>query len=302
MSDHVFYVGALDDGHTFTGYVAAKYLAINGKPVVDPTPGGSQSASIFADRSHRYRAIGSIANPNNYLVVPANYTEQQAKAFAAEIANTIRKAGWGPALVQMRDAFKQFGSQDLQRNPQWGIPNGSVVPAFVSSASYHLGSVTRLAGLPKVLSEIGGGTANRINADVVQPVKRLLGSKSDPIDTNGDIWGLSMQNYANFSKGYSDAAVARNAASPMNDFGYRPLAQYPAGQIGDGNGLGVGDWRFPLAGVDPTNPTQPVPPPQSGNKSVPRLVRVNGNTLPASSAVPVVPSDNRNSFDNRFGN
>ena len=302
MSNQVFYVGARDDDHPFTGYVAAKFLTVNGKPVVDPTPGGSQSASLYADRSHRYRTIGSIANPNNYLVVPANYTEQQAKAFAAEIANTMRQAGWGPALMQMRDAFKQFGPQDLQRNPQWGIPKGSVVPAFVSSASYHFGSVTHHAGVPKLLSEIGGGTANRINADIVQPLKYLFGNKSDPIDTSGDIWGLSKQNYANFSKGFADADLARNGASPMNDFGYGAQAQYPAGQIGDGNGLGVGDWRFPLAGVDPTNPLQPVPSPQTDSKPVPGLVRVNGNTSPASvfdtkaPAVPFVPPTYPNSM------
>ena len=37
--------------------------------------------------------------------------------------------------------------QDLQRHPQWGIPKNSVVPAFKCSASYHLGSVTRLGWL-----------------------------------------------------------------------------------------------------------------------------------------------------------
>jgi hypothetical protein len=35
----------------------------------------------------------------------------------------------------MAEAFSQGGSQDLQRNPQWGIPKGSFVPAFVGSAS-----------------------------------------------------------------------------------------------------------------------------------------------------------------------
>jgi hypothetical protein len=50
----------------------------------------------------------------------------------------------------------------------------------------------------------------------------------------------------------------------MSDFGYHPQAPYPPGQIGDGNGLSVGDWRFPLVGADPSNPLQPVPPPQTG--------------------------------------
>jgi hypothetical protein len=63
----------------------------------------------------------------------------------------------------MIDAFSQGGSQDLQRNPQWGIPEGSVVPAFVGSASYHLGSVTRWSGIPREWEEIGGGMANLEN-------------------------------------------------------------------------------------------------------------------------------------------
>ena len=46
MSDRVFYVGARpqNDEKKITGYVPAKFLTLNGKPVVDPTPGGSQKA------------------------------------------------------------------------------------------------------------------------------------------------------------------------------------------------------------------------------------------------------------------
>lgn len=69
----------------------------------------------------------------------------------------------------MTDAFSQGGSQDVQRNPQGGIPEGSVVPAFVSSASYHLGSVTRQAGLPREWAEIGGGLKNLENRFIKQP-------------------------------------------------------------------------------------------------------------------------------------
>jgi hypothetical protein len=85
MSDRVFYVGSAKD-RQLTGYVPAKFLTINGKPVVDPTPGGSQKTYIYADGSDKFKTSGEIANPNNYLVVPANYTEEQARAFAAKIA------------------------------------------------------------------------------------------------------------------------------------------------------------------------------------------------------------------------
>lgn len=38
MSDRVFYVGAQNDQSPLTGYVPAKFLTLNGKPVVDPAP------------------------------------------------------------------------------------------------------------------------------------------------------------------------------------------------------------------------------------------------------------------------
>lgn len=95
MSDRIFYVAAQAQGKDsteITGYVPAKFLMLNGKPVVDPTRGGSQKAYIFADGSDKHKARGEIANPNNYLIVPANYTEQHARAYAARIADIIGQA------------------------------------------------------------------------------------------------------------------------------------------------------------------------------------------------------------------
>jgi hypothetical protein len=275
MSDRVFYVGAQDKESNVTGYVPAKFLTLNGKPVVDPAPGGSQVGYIYADGSDKYKTRGEAANPNNYLIVPANYTEQHARAFAAEIANTV---GLGPvgqalALHRMYNAFWPNGPQDLQTHPQWGIPENSFVPAFTGGASYHLGSVTRWAGLPEKVSEIGGGIPHWRSRPSVE----------------SEFPGLSQRNYKDISKGFADAGVARNGASPlMNDFGYNPQNQYPPGQIGDGNGLGVGDWRFAFAGVDPSNPLQPVPPPQTDSQPAPRLVRVNPS--PAAGTTPGNPN------------
>ena len=123
---------------------------------MDPTPGGSQRAPLFSDGMGSNRTDGGVANPNNYLIVPANYSDRQARHFAAGIADTLGQVyqdetgATGPsrARAQMIGAFLQGGPQDLPRHPQWGIPGGSVVPAFVGSASNHLGYVTGLAGLP----------------------------------------------------------------------------------------------------------------------------------------------------------
>src|SRR5450756_2018188 len=104
MGDRVFYVGAQaqDGERRITGYVPAKFLTLNGKPVVDPSPGGSQVGYIYADGSDRYKTRGEVENPNNYLIVPSNYSEQQARAFAAEIARTMDLGPIGQALAMQR--------------------------------------------------------------------------------------------------------------------------------------------------------------------------------------------------------
>ncbi|CCE04113.1 hypothetical protein BRAS3843_100007 [Bradyrhizobium sp. STM 3843] len=134
MADANFYVGS-EKEKTFTGYVPAKFLIRNGAYVVDPTPGGSQNAYLYSDAQGSYKTDGRRANPNNYLIVPANYDEDQAKAFASRVAQSINRvypedemggAGLHDALAQMTAAFLPGGSQDLQRHPQWGIPKGSL--------------------------------------------------------------------------------------------------------------------------------------------------------------------------------
>jgi hypothetical protein len=266
MSVQVFYVGAQDDDHPLTGFVPAKFLMRNGEYVMDPTPGGSQRAYLYSDGAGSGKTHGSVANPNNYLIVPANYTEQKAKDFAAGITDTLNgvypehetgAAGPGRAGEQMTAAFLQRGSQDLQRHPQWGIPEGSVVPAFVGSASNHLGYVTGLAGLPRRWSEIGGGVVNGINA-LRKLKKDDSGHYSTPIDTGGRYW-LSRQNEANITQGYSDGLAASAPPAPFNDYGYGAQPQRKLDQIGDGNG--VASWTSSLSGVDPDEPAPSTWPP-----------------------------------------
>jgi hypothetical protein len=266
MSDRIFYVGAKDDKNPLTGFVPAKFLMRNGMYVADPTSGGSQNAYLYSDGLGNNRTHGSVANPNNYLIVPANYTEQQAKDFAVRITNTwytahpgdeTGTAGPNHALMNMAEAFMQGGPQDLQRHPQWGIPKGSTVPAFVGSASNHLAYVTALTPVPMALSEIGGGAVNAYH--------RLLGDPT--IDTSGP-YGLSQQNHANISQGFSDGLAASKPPSPFNGYGYGPQAQREAGQIGDGNGIST--FSASLAGINPQEPPPPTWPPQP-NGPIPYL-------------------------------
>lgn len=265
MTDPSFFVGAMDDKRRLTGYVPAKFLMRNGMYVRDPMPGGSQGAFLYSDATGSDRTAGAVANPHNYLMVPGNYSEQQARDFAAGIADTLSQAypedetgatAPSQALAQMGAAFMQGGSQDLQRHPQWGIPRGSVVPAFVGSASNHLGYVTGLAGLPVAWPEIAGGVLNTLNGYIIQPSKR----NAAPIDTSGP-YGLSPQNHANIAQGYSDGLAASKPPSPFNDFGQGIQPQRTEGQIGDGRGI-VG-WIPSLQGIDSQEPTPPAWPPQT---------------------------------------
>jgi len=78
MSDRIFYVGAQDADNALTGYVPAKFLVRDGRYLMDPTPGGSQRAPLFSDGMGSNRTDGGVTSPDNYLIVPANYSEQQA--------------------------------------------------------------------------------------------------------------------------------------------------------------------------------------------------------------------------------
>jgi hypothetical protein len=269
MADQIFYVGSENQGK-LTGYVPAKFLRRNGSYTSDPMPGGSQNAYLYSDGQGSNKTDGKIANPNNYLIVPANYADQQARDFASGISNTLNQVdpedetgtvGPHEAREQMIMAFRQGGPQDLQRHSQWGIPNGSVVPAFVGSASNHLGYVTALAGLPLAWSQIGGGLANRLNAYVNQPLRRLRGEQATSIDTGG-AHGLSKQNDANISQGYLDGLAASKPPTQFNDYGYNPPPQPAARQIA---GDGISPFSASLAGVNPDEPAPPAWPPQTSS-------------------------------------
>ena len=141
MPDQIFYVGSAK-GKEFTGYVPAKFLMRNSAYVTDPTPGGSQGTYLYSGPLGSDKTDGSVANPNNYLIVPANYTEQKARDFAARSAKTVGRdypedetsaGGLHQALGQMFGAFMQGVRRTCN-----GIRNGEfkMVPSFrLSSAA-----------------------------------------------------------------------------------------------------------------------------------------------------------------------
>jgi hypothetical protein len=253
LSDPIFYVGAEDDGQNLTGLVPAKFLMRNGSYVMDPAPGGSQNAYMYSDSSGNNKTKGPNGNPHNYLIVPANYDGQKARDFGGDIADSIMADQDGTALpsaiVQMISAFRQGGSQDQQRNPQWGIPKGSVALAFIGGASNHLGYIAASAGFPREWAEIAGGWENGIH-----------GRKNKSIDTSGP-HSLSKQNYVNIVQGFNDGAGAGNPPSPFDDHGYNSQPKF-GGQTGS-NGSGVSGWASSILGINPDEPAPPAWSPQA---------------------------------------
>ncbi len=148
----------------------------------------------------------------------------------------------------MTSAFWPGGSEELQRNPRWGIPPNSFVRAYTSAASDHFGYITAAAGLPQGLAEYGGGLHN---------IFSKLREKSD-IDTGGT-HGLSRINEANIAQGYAAGRAAGKPPTPFNDYGYGVQPQPAAGQIGDGNG--ISPFSAALTGINPDEPAPPAWPP-----------------------------------------
>jgi hypothetical protein len=260
LSDQIFYAAAQDrdDDSKIHGYVPSKFLMRNGAYVVDPIPGASQNAYLYSDGSGSNKTNGKMANPNNYIVVPANHSEQEARDFAAALA-TVSKIGVGPTLALMTSAFWPGGSQELQRNPRWRIPPNSFVPAYKSAASDHFGYITGAAGLPRELAEIGGG-AHNLYSWAIGKVSNLINDaqSSHPIEVSGKD-GLSRINEANIAQGHAAGRAAGKPPSPFNDYGYGAQSQPTAGQIGDGNG--ISPFSAALAGINPDEPAPPAWPP-----------------------------------------
>jgi hypothetical protein len=250
LSDRIFYTAAVHqkDPHPITGYVPSKFLMRDGAYVTDPMPGASQRFNLYSDSLGNNQTDGKIANPNNYVIVPENRSEEEARKFSALLRGTSR-IGVMPTLALMTSAFWPGGSEELQRNPRWGIPPNSFVPAFTSGASDHFGYITANAGLPQELAEIGGGLHNRYSK---------LSQKSD-IDTDGKR-GLSRINEANIAQGYAAGLAAGKPPTPFNDYGYATQPQPAPDQTGAGNG--IEGWISAMSGVDPQEPTPPAWPPQ----------------------------------------
>lgn len=149
MPDRRFYVEASnDDG--FTGFVPAKFLMRNGAYVMNPTPGGSQGEPIYSDHSGSNKTIGSTANPNNYLIVPENYTEQKARDFAS-LVEAIRKyifqGGGNASALVMANAFEAGSKAPAPFNDYGYYPQPERQAGQIGDGRGIVGLIASLAGI-----------------------------------------------------------------------------------------------------------------------------------------------------------
>lgn len=250
MTDSTFYVAAKERGtNKITGYVPSTFLVRNGKYVIDPAAGVSQEF-LYSDSLGSNKTPGSIANPNNYVIVPKVHDEAAARRVADTIM-AMQKVGSVPALALLTHSFMADGPEDLQRHQRWGIPSNSFVRGYVSGASDHFGYVAGAAGLPRELVETGGGVRNLFN--------RIIHPRSN-IDTSGRLF-LSKINEANIAQGYEAGAAARRQPSTYNDYGYPASARNTATGIGEGGG--VLSFASSLTGVNPDELAPPAWPPKT---------------------------------------
>ena len=89
-----FSVGGLDSNSKVVAKIPAKFLLdINGDPIVNPIAASAQAWNLYFDGTS---VDGSIANPNNYIIVPETYSITKASEFAksvSDLINTQDKSG-----------------------------------------------------------------------------------------------------------------------------------------------------------------------------------------------------------------
>ncbi|MGC4087286.1 MAG: hypothetical protein QM756_05140 [Polyangiaceae bacterium] len=243
MSDGIFYVKNLNGD-----LVPAKYLKLPGQTgfVADPNsgvfmPNSAQDPTLV--RPTLYDQGGtqlpaSEQNPNNYLIVPADFRLNATRFFAQQLDSeglvpdpiptgpfSLGRAsqlsllflenhasGLTPLLSDLINNFVPGGNQDLQRVYETfngdishnGGGNEPPVKAFIDAASYNLGLVAYLAGIPVWAVELGGGLLNHI---------------SHPSGNQNGIYFNSQVNQNSIEAGYDEGHLVGPAGTlPNNPF------------------------------------------------------------------------------------
>jgi hypothetical protein len=105
--------------------------------VTDPNTSKAQGLSLYDSSGN----LLNNANPNGYLIVPENYSVDQATSFGSQVASDMLnfEVGVTTGLGTMIGAFITGGPQDLQRTYTDingnTVSNGAAVSAFQDAAS-----------------------------------------------------------------------------------------------------------------------------------------------------------------------
>ncbi|WP_186080541.1 hypothetical protein [Burkholderia gladioli] len=146
--------------------VAAKFLQYNGQYVKDPNSAVAISAQIYDSSKN---AIVN-ANPNGYLIVPAEYSISETIEFANNVSKLLLDSTNSFALLNaagaMVRAYVPNGTHDLQRHyaGSSGVNPDDFVAAFTSAASFDLGLVAQYSGFGFDAAIKGGGMLNYIQS------------------------------------------------------------------------------------------------------------------------------------------
>src|SRR5271166_4308009 len=149
--------------------VPAKFLiGLDGDYIVNPN---RPVNTISRYNGLYFNADGSEipnANPNNYLVVPYNYTLGRAIQFASDVDNAPLYDISPNAM--MIGAFIGDGSQNLQRTYQNRdgsmTYDGPHVPMFQDAASFHLGFVSHLTGYGQRMAQAAGSVYDLVRQGI----------------------------------------------------------------------------------------------------------------------------------------
>ncbi len=193
--------------------VPGKFLVgPDGQYVVNPN---STANTIHHSDNHYFNADGTEirnANPNNYLVVPYNYTLGRAVQFANDV-NNAPMYGISPNLMTGA-AFTGPGSQNLQtayQNIDGSVTrNGTHVPMFQDAASFHLGFVSALTGFGPTLAKIGGSGLDL-------PAQGLNWAQGNI--TLGQAWDNNTRNMNSIAAGADYAGSYVPGPNPSNPHG-----------------------------------------------------------------------------------
>jgi hypothetical protein len=206
--------------------VQAQFLQYNGNYVTDPNTSQVQSIQIFDANGNPI----ANANPNGYLIVPADYSIANVTSGPAATVQSLMQAAtlsggmvvfgaaaFEAAMTLMTSDFIPGGPQDLQRtyDGQSGLPfvGATDVPAFRDAASFNLGLFAAYAGIPLDLAEFGGGIFNEGNSLLRQLEGKSPLNTSGPI-LNADVNGNSIS--AGFSFGQTLTGATFASADPSN--------------------------------------------------------------------------------------